>query len=144
MVIRSTDKKQAKYNMRAFWDKKLGRAVVKIACQDGAEKPSQTKKLLSRGASGKLDKNTKAMTPNKGGAKMSTKMKNNTRGVPGATETSMTFNPNVEIGGAAKHTRKVKGKGRGNSPTKTNYTDKNNWGFSPGLAVADTRFIGAY
>lgn len=143
-MYRSTDKQQAKMNMKEFWDKKLGRSTLKIAMGTSAD-GKEAKKLLTHGVSGKVAKNkTGNSTPSKGGAKLTTKMENCSRGIPSASEKSMTFNPATQDPGAvSRHTRKISGKGRGNATTKTNHTDKNDWGWSQGLAVANTKFMGS-
>lgn len=142
-MYRSTDKEQAKMNMKEFWDKKLGRSTLKIAMGTSADS-QKSKNLLTSNKAEKVEKNkTTNSTPSKGGVKLKTKMKNNSRNVPSASEMSITFNPaDCEVGGVGKHTRKIYGKGRGNSTTKTNYTEKNNWGWDKSGQIASTKFMG--
>lgn len=130
-------------NFKDFWDKRLGRAVVRVALGESAD-AKVAKKALSSGKAGKITKNKKTnKTPSNGGASLKTKMKNNSRNIPGASEKSAKFNPaSVDKGSVSKNTRKIKGKGRGSKTTKTNMTDKNDVGYNKGLNVASTKFMG--
>lgn len=111
-----------------FWNKQKSRAEIELETTT-ADHPATTAKAS------KVERNKKAKVPSKGGAKLKTTMKNDSRGVPSAAENTglnMTFNP----GDVKLHTRKVSGSKKNNAALEAK--GKGDSGYKEAFAVAST------